>query len=134
DIEDSAITTTNDVNTVLAQDVTKATENELRHIARVDYVLPFNENSQFEAGYLGNFNDLNTKFNINTLNSNGDLEPNDLFRNDLQYKEQVHALYTQFGDKLNKFSYMLGLRWERSEEHTYELQSRENLICRHHIV
>src|SRR5690606_40887781 len=45
----------------------------------------------------------------------GELEPNDLFRNDLQYKEQVHAFYTQFGDKLNKFSYMLGLRWEYTE-------------------
>lgn len=115
DIEDSNITTTNQANAVLAQDVTKATENELRHIARVDYVLPFNENSQFEAGYLGNFNDLNTKFNINTLSEDGELEPNDLFRNDLQYKEQVHAFYTQFGDKLNKFSYMLGLRWEYTE-------------------
>ena len=115
DIEDSNIQTINQANTVLAQDVTKATENELRHIARVDYVLPFNENSQFEAGYLGNFNDLNTKFNINSLNSDGVLEPNDLFKNDLQYKEQVHAVYTQFGDKLNKFSYMLGLRWEYTE-------------------
>lgn len=115
DIEDSNITTINQANTVLAQDVTRASENELRHIARVDYVLPFNENSQFEAGYLGNFNDLNTKFNINTLNSDGDLEPNDLFKNDLQYKEQVHAFYTQFGDKMNKFSYMLGLRWEYTE-------------------
>ncbi|SEH98471.1 Outer membrane receptor proteins, mostly Fe transport [Paenimyroides aquimaris] len=115
DIEDSDITTTNQANTVLAQDVTSATENELRHIARIDYVLPFNENSQFEAGYLGNFNELNTKFNINSLNSDGVLEPNDLFKNDLQYKERVHAFYTQFGDKVNKFSYMLGLRWEATE-------------------
>lgn len=115
DIEDSNISTIDQANTILAQDVTRASENELRHIARVDYVLPFNENSQFEAGYLGNFNDLNTKFNINTLNSDGDLEPNDLFKNDLQYKEQVHAFYTQFGDKVNKFSYMLGMRWEYTE-------------------
>lgn len=115
DIEDSNISTIDQANTILAQDVTRASENELRHIARVDYVLPFNENSQFEAGYLGNFNDLNTKFNINTLNSDGDLEPNDLFKNDLQYKEQIHAFYTQFGDKVNKFSYMLGMRWEYTE-------------------
>ena len=115
DIEDSDITTVNDVNTLLAQDVTQATENELRHIARVDYVLPFNENSQFEAGYLGTFNELNTKFNINSLNNDGVLEPNDLFKNDLDYKEKVHALYTQYGNKINKFSYMLGLRWEATE-------------------
>lgn len=115
DIEDSNITTINQANTLLAQDVTQATENELRHIARVDYVLPFNENSQFEAGYLGNFNELNTKFNINSLNSDGALEPNDLFRNNLEYNEKVHALYAQYGNKVNKFSYMLGLRWEATE-------------------
>ncbi len=115
DIEDSSITTTNEASNILAQDITQAKENELRHIARVDYVLPFNENSQFEAGYLGNFNELNTKFNINSLNSDGVLEPNDLFKNDLEYIEKVHALYAQFGDKMDKFSYMLGLRWEATE-------------------
>lgn len=115
DIEDSDITTTNQIDAILAQDVTRATENELRHIARVDYVLPFNENSQFEAGYLGNFNELNTQFNIRSLNDSGVLEPNDLFRNNLDYKEKVHALYTQYGNKMNKFSYMLGLRWEATE-------------------
>lgn len=115
DIEDSDITTTNQIDAILAQDITRATENELRHIARVDYVLPFNENSQFEAGYLGNFNELNTKFNISSLNDSGVLEPNDLFRNNLDYKEKVHALYTQYGNKWNKLSYMLGLRWEATE-------------------
>ncbi|MBA5791299.1 TonB-dependent receptor [Flavobacterium sp. xlx-214] len=114
DIEDSNITTYGLNNVIDASDITKATENELRHIARVDYVLPFNENSQFEAGYLGNFNKLNTQFNINSLNDNGDYIANDLFKNNLDYKETVHALYSQFGDKINKFSYMLGLRWEYS--------------------
>lgn len=114
DIEDSNITTYGLNNVIDASDITKATENELRHIARVDYVLPFNENSQFEAGYLGNFNKLNTQFNINSLNDNGDYVANDLFKNNLDYKETVHALYSQFGDKINKFSYMLGLRWEYS--------------------
>ncbi|WCM42311.1 TonB-dependent receptor [Flavobacterium sp. CBA20B-1] len=115
DIEDSNITTINQANTILAQDVTKATENELRHIARVDYVLPFNENNQFEAGYLGNFTEIGTKFNINSLNDAGVLEPNNLFRNDLQYLEKVHALYAQYGNKINKFGYMFGLRWEATE-------------------
>src|SRR5690606_28857396 len=98
DVEDSGITTIDHTNKILAQDITKATEDEQRYIARVDYVLPFNENSQFEAGYLGTFNELNTKFNINSLNDAGILEPNDLFKNDLEYREKVHALYTQYGN------------------------------------
>lgn len=115
DIEDSNISTFDQSNTVLASDITKATENQLRHIARLDYVLPFGENSQFEAGYLGNFNRLNTKFDISSLSDAGVYVPNELFRNDLEYKEQVHALYTQYGNKVNQLSYMVGLRWEATE-------------------
>lgn len=116
DDENSIISTVNQTNAILAKDVTLATEDETRKIARVDYVLPLNENSQFEAGYLGNFNSLNTTFNINSLNTaTGNLEQNDLFRNNLEYKEKVHALYAQYGNKVNKLSYMLGLRWEATE-------------------
>lgn len=115
DLEDSNIATLDQNKVVLANDVTQATENELRQIARVDYVLPFNENSQFEAGYLGTFNELNTKFNINSLNNTGVLVPNDLFKNDLAYKEKVHAFYAQYGNKIQKLSYMVGLRWEATE-------------------
>ena len=78
-------------------------------------MLPINENSQFEAGYLGNFNDLRTKFHINSLNDAGELVRNDLFENDLEYVEKVHALYAQYGNKMDRFSYMLGLRWESTE-------------------
>jgi len=31
-----------------------------------------------------------------------------------EYKEYVNAFYTQFGSKINKFSYLFGLRWEDS--------------------
>jgi len=125
DIEDSNISTFDQNNIVQASDITKATENSLRHIARVDYVLPLNENSQFEAGYLGTFNDLNTKFNINSLNDSGDYVPNDLFKNDLEYKERVHAIYTQYGNKIDKFSYMLGLRWEATEIDVNQLTTND---------
>ena len=100
-------------------------ENELRHIARADYVFPINENSQFEAGYLGNFNELNTKFNISSLNDAGQLVPNDLFKNDLEYIEKVHAIYTQYGNKIDKFSYMLGLRWEATEIDVNQLTTND---------
>lgn len=125
DIEDSGITTTDAFNAILAQDITQATEDELRHIARVDYVLPINENSQFEAGYLGNFNDLRTKFHINSLNDAGELVRNDLFENDLEYIEKVHALYAQYGNKIQKFSYMFGLRWEATEVDVNQLVTND---------
>ncbi|WP_397386133.1 TonB-dependent receptor domain-containing protein [Paenimyroides ceti] len=85
----------------------------MRNILRLDYVLPIGE-GQFEAGYLGNFNELNTKYNVTTL-ENGEYIENEQFKNNLEYLEKVNALYAQYGNKYKKFSYMVGLRWEASE-------------------
>ena len=112
DREDSDISTSN-AGTVLTSDLTNSRENELRNILRLDYVLPIGE-GQFEAGYLGNFNELNTKYNVTTL-ENGEYIENEQFKNNLEYLEKVNALYAQYGNKYKKFSYMVGLRWEASE-------------------
>lgn len=66
---------------------------------QADYVLPIGKGSQFEAGYKGNFNTLENLFNVGHT---------------LEYKEKINALYTQYGFKVNKFSYLFGLRWEDS--------------------
>src|SRR5690606_1684484 len=67
---------------------------------------------------------LNSDYNVNTYN-NGVLEPNDLFLNNLEYKENIQALYTQFGSKINRFSYMLGLRWESSKVNVNQLVTND---------
>src|SRR5690606_8787546 len=78
-----------------------------------DYVLPLGEYGQFEAGYRGNFVDLTTDYRVENFNDIIDEWENDTnYSNVLQYKENVNALYTQFGSKIGKFSYMGGLRWE----------------------
>jgi len=77
---------------------------------QTDYVLPFENGSQFEAGYKGNFNNLDNQYNVTTDN-NGD-PINGYLSNTLEYKERINALYTQYGFKVNKFSYLFGLRWE----------------------
>jgi hypothetical protein len=79
-----------------------------------DYVLPLGEQSQFELGYRGNFNTLDTDYTLE-FNNNGVYELDTDVSNNLIYKEYVNALYTQFGSKIkNKFSYLLGLRMESS--------------------
>lgn len=115
DIEDSNIRTYMlGTDNSLSEDITKAQEADLNHQLRLDYTLPINDNTHFEAGYLGTFNKLDTDYEVNSYN-NGILEPNELFLNNLEYKENIQALYTQFGSKINRFSYMLGLRWENSK-------------------
>jgi hypothetical protein len=73
---------------------------------QADYVLPIGESSQFEAGYKGNFNDITKDFSFPGTNI-GTIDPNTL-----EYKEKINAIYTQYGFKVNKISYLFGLRWE----------------------
>lgn len=92
---------------------TASLQDQTRTMIQADYVLPIGEKSQFEAGYRGNFTELVTDYNVENLQ--GGLWVNDnLFTNSLEYIENINALYTSFGSKINKFSYLLGLRWEDS--------------------
>ncbi len=85
-------------------------QNEV--LLQADYVLPIGENSQFEVGYRGNFNELDTDYTLE-FNENGDFVLDTDVSNNLIYKEQINAVYSQFGSKIKtKFSYLLGLRME----------------------
>ena len=83
---------------------------------QTDYVLPIGENSQFEAGYRGNFNTTATDFQVEFLDtdSNQFALSTDL-SNVLNFKEYLNAVYTQFGSKIGDFSFLLGLRLENTQ-------------------
>ena len=95
--------------------ITSNTQRQSRNLAQVDYVLPINENSRFEAGYRGDFTTILTDFEVLTdEGSTGNFVFDENFSNVFEYKEFVIAFYSQFGSKVNKFSYLFGLRWEDS--------------------
>jgi outer membrane receptor for ferrienterochelin and colicins len=102
DDSQSIITGSNNYNNTLNNQVQKQVQ------LQADYVLPLGEGSQFEAGYKGNFGDLNNEYYV--LDDQGVRIDN--LSNTLEYKENINALYTQYGFKKNKFSYLFGLRWE----------------------
>ena len=102
DDSQSIITDSYTFNNTLNNQVQKQTQ------LQADYVLPIKEGSQFEAGYKGSFGDLNNEYYV--LDNQG-LRIDNL-SNTLDYKENINALYTQYGFKINKFSYLFGLRWE----------------------
>ena len=96
----------------------ETTRNKQRQGAnelQADYVLPLGKESRFEAGYRGTFNNTLTDFEVNLKDDAGMLLPDPRFTNTLEYKEKINALYTQYGTKFNKFSILLGLRWEDSK-------------------
>ncbi|OXA71804.1 TonB-dependent receptor [Flavobacterium aquidurense] len=102
DDSNSIITASPNFNSTLNDQVQKQVQ------VQADYVLPLGEGSQFEAGYKGSFGDLNNEYLI----TDGAGVKDDNLSNTLEYKENINAIYTQYGFKLNKFSYLFGLRWE----------------------
>ncbi len=84
-------------------------QKQTRNLIATDYVLPFGKDLQFEAGYRGDFTiqDTDVKIFENALLNNN-------LSSVVQYKEFVNALYSQFGFKKSKFSFLFGLRWEDS--------------------
>ncbi|RZJ66631.1 MAG: TonB-dependent receptor [Flavobacterium sp.] len=94
---------------------TRNIQEQNRNVIQADYVLPIGKNSQFEAGFKGEYNRLLTDYFVGLLNEDtGVYDSDSRYTNKLEYKEKVNALYVQYGSKINKFSYLLGLRWEDS--------------------
>ncbi|MBJ2173175.1 TonB-dependent receptor [Aureibaculum sp. A20] len=101
-------------------------ETQKKILIKTDYVLPIGENSQFEFGYRGDFNDLDTDYRLDTVDNNGDFQLDPDVSNNLIYKENVNALYSQFGSKIkDKFSYLLGLRFETTDVTIEQLSSND---------
>ncbi len=99
---------------IIAQETVTTIDDERRILLQSDYVLPIGENAQFEAGYRGNFVDLTTDYEVTIANDEGVFEIDTNLSNVLNYREYVNAFYTQYGNKIGKFSYLLGLRMEHS--------------------
>ena len=91
-------------------------QTQNRNMIQSDYVLPFGKANQFEFGYKGDFNKLLTEYKVGTVDlATGAYTPNIQYTNTLDYRETVNALYAQFGTKIDKFSFLFGLRWEDSK-------------------
>ncbi len=86
-------------------------ENQDRILLQSDYVLPIGEKTQFELGYRGNFNELDTDFLVQ-FDNNGTITTDTNLSNNLIFTERINAFYTQYGSKSGKLSYLLGLRME----------------------
>ncbi len=111
DTENALITDeTLNSNTPATYDTTFNKQKQNMIQVQTDYVLPFENGSQFEMGYKGNFNNLDNIYSVTTDDQGNPI--NSFLSNTLEYNERINALYTQYGFKLKKISYLFGLRWE----------------------
>ncbi|ENG5660726.1 TonB-dependent receptor [Flavobacterium psychrophilum] len=120
DIEGTILET----NTFVSSEKTKKTNTQTRNLLQADYVLPIGKNTQIEAGFRGNYVNLLADYLVQERTTPNSPFTNIIaFTNTLAYKENVNALYTQFGSKIGKFSYLFGMRYEDSHIEVNQLTS-----------
>ncbi len=90
----------------------RTAEDQRRVFFQTDYAVPLGKAGNFELGYRGDFNKLNTDYDVifiePTVEELGITNPSNV----LDYKETINAFYTQYGNKIKKFSFLAGLRYE----------------------
>ncbi len=99
---------------LIAQDDIVEENDQTDILIQADYVRPMGD-AQFEAGFRGNYENEVTDFRLNTLDQNGQLVFDDTISNVFDYNENVTAVYSQYGNKIGKFSFLLGLRYEHTQ-------------------
>ena len=82
---------------------------------QADYVNPFSESGQFEAGFRTVLKDRVILYELTNEVTSGNFEINTDLSNTLEYQENIYAAYSQYGNKVDKFSYFFGLRFEQTE-------------------
>ncbi len=100
-------------------------EQEFNFLAQSDYVQPISENGRFEAGVKSSIRVVENNFAVTQQTATGQEVVLPAFNNDFTYKENIHAAYTQYGNKYKKLSYQLGLRSEYSDITTTLVRTNE---------
>ncbi|MCF1191617.1 outer membrane beta-barrel protein [Mangrovimonas sp. AS39] len=99
----------------IAREQIFTTEDQNEFLFQVDYVKPLGENGRFEAGYRGNFQNQVTDYKLEQEDANGNYVVNDTLTNIFDYTQNINAIYSQYGNKIGRFSYLLGLRFEQTQ-------------------
>lgn len=94
-------------------------------LMQVDYVYPFAEGKKFEAGYRGTIREIASDYLVEQIDGQGGWMPLANFSNFFQYNEDVHAAYAIFENKMDKWGYQLGLRFEQTYITTFQRETDE---------
>ncbi len=105
-----------------------STDNDSKDILfKGDYVLPIGDKSQFEFGFNVSLNQLNSDYLVEGFDAEtNQFYNNTNFSNTLDFEQNIYALYSQYGNKIDKFSYLFGLRMENTDRKINLLQTNEN--------
>ncbi|RRO15260.1 TonB-dependent receptor [Flavobacteriaceae bacterium 14752] len=106
---------TSPVDSLVAFQDNLETEKRDSYLIQADYVRPMGE-AQFEFGFRGDYSDQSQGFLVQRQNlETNDLEVDEFVSSDFDFEQNITAVYTQYGNKMGKFSYLLGLRYENTQ-------------------
>ncbi len=89
---------------------------------KLDYTYPITADSKFEAGYKGEFNsadDVSQYFIYDTNTTEFELQ--ELFSKNIEYNNNIHALYSMYSNQIDNLGIQFGVRAE-STDRVIELQ------------
>jgi outer membrane receptor protein involved in Fe transport len=98
---------------------------------QLDYINTFGDNSKIEAGYKGTLGREDSPVETFSGRTKEDAVATPELFNRFIYNQDIHALYTTYTGRLNKFGYQLGLRGEYSSIKTRSLGYGETGIPFH---
>jgi hypothetical protein len=101
-------------------------ENQNSELYKIDYVLPIGEEGQFEAGFRRSNQHQKIDYLVEKEDNLGNYISDKNLSNILLYNEKVNAYYTQYGNKKNNFSFLLGLRFEESITNVTQVVNGDN--------
>ena len=101
-------------------------ENQNSELYKIDYVLPTGEEGQFEAGFRRSNQYQKIDYLVEKEDNLGNYISDNNLSNTLLYNEKVNAYYTQYGNKKNNFSFLLGLRFEQSITNVTQVVNGDN--------
>ena len=98
---------------------TNVNSGNKEYLFQADYVHPIGKDGRFETGIRGGLRTINSDFMV-MEQAAGNTSFTNLsdFQYDFLYQEDIYAAYAMFGDKLDKFTYQIGVRGEYSDVST----------------
>ena len=103
----------NPSGTYLARVQSSEEEDEKELRLKADYTLPISDVSKFEAGYQGRMEREKESTTFKEFDpETGDWITSDFFSSAIDFKRDIHAIYTTYSNKLGGLEFMGGLRGE----------------------
>lgn len=100
-------------------------EFERQWILQADYVNPIGKNAKVETGLRTSFRDMINDYIVTEKQPSGTFTVIPGLQNKFVYTENISAAYAIIGNKMNKFSYQIGIRGELTDIQTELIQTKE---------